>query len=175
MKSIVRTLVIMLTVIWASTASASLIEAPEVDVYGPAFASTFGFSLSSTTTVDIEAENAFFTALGKSFNKITGFGASLLSDNGFSALFGAPSLTTTALPGGALTSTQTLSYIGSLLAGNYVLKVFGDAPFTGASFEVNALAVPVSGSSVPLPASFWLLGTALLGLVKFSRKSVSPR
>lgn len=174
MKSTFRTLVIFLTLTWAGITSASIIEEPVVIVFGPGFADTFGFSLSATTLVDVEAENTFFSALGKSFNKISGFGGSLLSDNGFSVLLGGPSSVTEPGAGGTSTTTQTLSYVGSLLAGNYVLKIFGDAPFTGASYQVSVSDVPVSGSPVPLPATFWLLGSALVGLAKINRRSVLP-
>lgn len=173
MKSTFRTVVIFLTLTWAGLASASIIEEPVVDVFGPGFADTYGFSLSATTLVDVEAENTFFSALGKSFNKISGFGGSLLSDNGFSVLFGAPSSVTVLGAGGTSTTTQTLSYVGSLLAGNYVLKIFGDAPFTGASYQVSVTGAPVTGSPVPLPASFWLLGSALVGWFKINRISVT--
>jgi len=59
-------------------------------------------------------------------------------------------------------------FVGVLLAGSYELRMWsatgGNTPY-GGSYAVSA-----SSAIVPLPAAFWLFGSALIGFIGFSRR-----
>jgi hypothetical protein len=62
--------------------------------------------------------------------------------------------------------SANLAYAVAALSANSVIVLFDDG---GAGTDFDDMAVKVSVSAVPLPAAAWLLISAVLGLVSFSR------
>jgi hypothetical protein len=60
--------------------------------------------------------------------------------------------------------TGTWNLFATLLAGaNYIVEISGSALTTGQTYTLTVNAVPV-------PAAIWLFGSALMGLIGFSRR-----
>jgi hypothetical protein len=62
-----------------------------------------------------------------------------------------------------------------LATGNYILKVIADsvAPGVFANAEGQQYSLDINAAAVPVPAAIWLFGSALMGLVGFSRRKTN--
>ncbi|MGJ0491434.1 hypothetical protein [Methylobacter sp.] len=62
-----------------------------------------------------------------------------------------------------------------LATGNYILKVIADSVASGvfANAEGQQYSLDINAAAVPVPAAIWLFGSALMGLVGFSRRKTN--
>lgn len=137
------------------------------DSVSGAFSDTLDFDLSEDTTVAISITNIFLTIAGNNFNEIQGFSASVFENNTLVSTLG---FSSTALSAPVTGSVQALVLSSILEAGSYQLRIDGTAATT-ASFSGSIVGVPFSvASPIPVPATLWLFGTALAGMIKFNRR-----
>ena len=149
-------------------------NASPIQFYDSSAVSPFGLSLS-------EAANVTFEFLGKEAVFLNTFS---VAGNTFTNGTTAPGTTfSTALAGGVIPFTFTslgagkiavndgtiespLAFAIAALSNTSVILLFDDG---GPGIDLDDMAIKVSVSQVPLPPAVWLLISAILGLVSFSR------
>ncbi|MCP3671027.1 MAG: hypothetical protein GY814_11465 [Gammaproteobacteria bacterium] len=70
----------------------------------------------------------------------------------------------------SLSPTNTDVWTGTLTAGTYSLLIEGITLPNNGSYQITGSAAT---TAVPIPAAFWLFGSALVGFIGFGRRKVS--
>jgi hypothetical protein len=179
MKSFINTLAVIAILIMPFKSNACLIlgdmntlgnESFSFNSSGE-FLDDMKFTLTEASYVGLSLTNVFFNGLG---NEIISFGGnlSLVVDSETNSDIADLTLSTsplTDLPSPLTGTVQVLSFGGLLGAGEYLLNITGTAPDAGASYAGNIVAVAESIAAVPVPATLWLFGSAIAGMIGLKR------
>ena len=156
------------------TGTTGLSAASNISLFNSTSVPTFGLSLLSAAKLTFEylgSEAGFVNSFTVGANTFKNDGSTPLHTT-FSGNFGTGPLDFSLSSSGGGTATNNgsissnIAYAISVLTGNSVIVLFDDS---GSGHDFDDLAVKISVSAVPLPAAAWLLISAILGLVSFSR------
>jgi hypothetical protein len=157
------------------TGTTGLTSASPMTFFSSSTPGPFGLSLTGGPAV------VTFEYLGSEAGFINSFtaGANSFANDGSTAIHatfanvtpaGLLDFILTSSGGGSATNggpvSANMAYSIAAFTGNSAIVLFDD---TGSGHDFDDLAVKISVSAVPLPAAAWLLISAVLGLVSFSR------
>lgn len=164
MKNLLKNTFLLFVLAFAGSAMSATMTLNAVGDYADTFHT--GVASGTFTIVDkIDLNvNASLLVNSTELKNITNFiSYQLYSDSSLSTLVAVYDFFITATSGSGNTSFAEFS-TGVLAAGDYFLKVVGNSVGQG-QFHTQVTATPV-------PAAIWLFGSALAGLVSFSRRQV---